>query len=73
MKDIFSGERYAATFEQANNARYMQNFATKMNLGNRANDIDVAYANTYRTSLSHIVKDVHTIPKKMDVEYTSFL
>ena len=51
----------------------MQNVATKMNLGNGANEVDVTNTHDYRTSLSQIVKYVHTFPKKVDVEYTSFL
>ena len=73
MKDVVLGERDAAIFEQAKNARYMQNVATKIKLGNGANEVDVTNAHDYRTSLIKIVKDVHTFSKKMDVEYTSFL
>ena len=51
----------------------MQNVATKMKLGNGANELDVTNTHNYRTSLSQIVKYVHTFPKKVDVEYTSFL
>ena len=48
----------------------MQNVATEMKLGNGANEVDVNTTHDYRTSLSQIVKYVHTFPKKVDVEYT---
>ena len=51
----------------------MQNVATKMNLGNGANEVDVTNTHDYRTSLIQIVKYVHTFSKKVDAEYTSFL
>ena len=35
--------------------------------------MDLTNAYDYRTSLSQIVKDVHTFSKNIDVEYTSFL
>ena len=44
-----------------------------MKLGNGTNEVDVTNARNYRTSLSQIVKDVHTFSKKMDVEYTLWL
>ena len=44
-----------------------------MKLYNGANEVNVINAHNYRTSLSQIVKDIHTFSKKMDVEYTSFL
>ena len=50
-----------------------QNISTKMKLYNGANEGNVINAHNYRTSLSQIVKDIHTFSKKMDVEYTSFL
>ena len=43
-----------------------------MKLLNGANEVDLTNAHNYRTSLRQIVKDIHTFPKKMDVEYTSF-
>ena len=48
-----------------------QNISTKMKLYNGANEGNVINAHNYRTSLSQIVKDIHTFSKKMDVEYTS--
>ena len=42
----------------------MPNFATNMKLGNEANEVDVTNTRNYRTSLSQIVKDVHTFSKK---------
>ena len=44
-----------------------------MKLGNGANEVDVNNTHNYRTSLSQIVKYVHTFSKKVDVEYTLFL
>ena len=51
----------------------MQNVATEVKLGNGTNEVYVTNTHNYRTSLSQIVKYVHTFPKKLDVEYTSFL
>ena len=73
MKHVLSGERDAAIFGQEKNARYMQNIATNMKLGNGANEVDVTNAYDYRNSLSHKVKNVHTFSKKKDVEFTLFL
>ena len=58
MKDIVLGERDAATFEQANNARYMQNVATKTKLRNGANEVDVSNTHDYRTSLIHFYQRI---------------
>ena len=44
-----------------------------MKLDNGANEVDVTNDQDYRTSLSQIVKDVHKISKKVDMEYTLFL
>ena len=41
MKNVFLGEGDAAIFEKAKNSTYMQNVATKMKLGNGANEVDV--------------------------------
>ena len=41
-------------------ARYMQNVATKIKLGNASNDVVVTNAHNYRTILSQIDKVVNT-------------
>ena len=73
MKDVVLGERETGNFWASKNARYMQNVATEMKLGNGSNEVDVTNTHYYRTSLIQIVKYVHTFPQKVDVEYTSFL
>ena len=51
----------------------MQNVATKMKLGNGANEVDVTNSQDYRTSLIQLVKYPHIFSKQMDEEYTFFL
>ena len=56
MKDSVLGDKDAALFEEAKNVKYMQNFATKMKLGNGANELDVTNAHNCRTRLILIVR-----------------
>ena len=58
MEDFLLGERDAAIFEQSKNSKYMQNVATKMKVGNGANEVDVTNSHDYKTSLRQIVKNV---------------
>ena len=51
----------------------MHNVATKMKLGNVANEVDATNTHNYRIILSKIVKDVYTTSKKIHLEYESFL
>ena len=44
-----------------------------MNLDNGSNEEDMTNNHNYRTSLSQIIKAVHTFSKQMDVEYNLFL
>ena len=72
IRDCLGWER-RSNFEQEKHARYIQNVATNKKLGNRTYEVDENNAHQYRNSLIQIVKNVHTVSKKKDVEFTKIL
>ena len=65
MKYVVLGERDTAIFEQAKKSSFMQNVATNIKLGNGSYETDVTNTQKYRTILSKIVHNVHTLKKRI--------